>query len=47
MTRDRETTKSSEAPRLFVDEGLLKELVRSTVQNVLEEEVARHRGAGP
>lgn len=47
MTRDKNMTKSSEAPRLFVDEGLLKELVRSAVQNLLEEEVTRHLGAGP
>src|SRR5690606_17897235 len=40
-------TKTGEVPRLFVDEGLLKELLRTTVQEVLEEEVARHLGAGP
>lgn len=47
MTRRRNTPITGDVPRLFVDEGLLRELVRSTVQNILEEEVARHLAAEP
>lgn len=46
MTRQKVTTMGAEAPRLFVDEGLLRDLLRTAAQAVLEEEVARHLGAG-
>lgn len=47
MTPKEKTGSATESPRLFVDEGLLSELVRSVVRNVLEEEVTRHLAAAP
>ena len=46
MTRRKKTTEPDEAPRLFVEPGLLKDLVQTMVQTILHEEVERHLGAG-
>ncbi|NJL72127.1 MAG: IS256 family transposase [Candidatus Competibacteraceae bacterium] len=47
MTQKKKNTEPTPAPALFVEPGLLKELVETTVRQLLEEEVARHLGAGP
>ena len=47
MTRRKNNTQEGGAPALFLEPGLLKELVEISVRNMLEEEVSRHIGAGP
>jgi len=47
VTRRKESTQSSETPRLFVEPGLLKEMLETIVREVLEEEVQQFVGAGP
>lgn len=47
MTPHSKTTKDTQAPALFVEPGLLKQLVETTVRAILEEEVERHVGAPP
>lgn len=46
MTPKHETTKGSETPRLFMEPGLLLEMIETLVQRTLEEEVERYLGAG-
>lgn len=45
MTRNKNIISEGETPALFVEEGLLKELLRKVVENTLEEEVERFLGA--
>lgn len=45
MTPKKTTMEEPEVPRLFVEPGLLKNLVEAAVRNVLEAEVERHLGA--
>src|SRR5690606_33809857 len=47
MTPKRVITEERPSPRLFVEPGLLKEMIQVCVQEMLEEEVSRHLGAGP
>jgi transposase-like protein len=47
MTPKRLTTEECPTPRLFVEPGLLKQMIEVCVQEILEEEVSRHLGAGP
>ena len=47
MTPKKVTMEERPSPRLFVEPGLLKEMIQMCVQEVLEEEVSRHLGAGP
>jgi len=47
MTRRKNNTQGAGAPALFLQPGLLKELVETSVRHLLEEEVQRHIGAGP
>jgi transposase-like protein len=47
MTRTKKNTNDEATPRLFIEPELLKDLVQTTVQNILQEEVARHLGVGP
>lgn len=45
MTQEKKTTEASTAPALFVEPGLIKDMVEAAVQRLLEEEVTRHTGA--
>src|SRR5690554_2884644 len=47
MTQKKQITEHPATPALFVEPGLLKQLVETSVRQLLEEEVARHLGAGP
>lgn len=47
MTPRKTSTTNKETPRLFVEPGLLKEMLETVVRTVLEEEVQQFLGAGP
>ena len=48
MTPSRKTSiVAGETPRLFVEPGLLKELLETMVQEILQEEVEQFLGAEP
>ena len=47
MARTQKKTQETQAPRLFVETELLKELMQTAVQDILQEEVARHLGGAP
>lgn len=47
MTPAQESIRDGGTPGLFSQPGLLKSMVEAAVKNLLEEEVARHLGAGP
>jgi len=47
MPPEKMNTNEAQTPRLFVEPELLKDLMQTAVQAVLEEEVARHLGVGP
>jgi len=47
MTPSEKSMQDGGTPRLFAQPGLLKAMVEAAVKNLLEEEVARHLGAGP
>lgn len=46
MTPDKKCAGGGDGPRLFVDEGLLRSMVETMVETVLQEEVERYLGVG-
>lgn len=46
MTKQKNTAVTEQAPRLFLDEGVLKDMIQTLVQQLLTEEVERHLGVG-